>query len=391
MAAVTRTLNPIHFEDLDPRRFEDLIRQLIYDFKPWRRLEATGRAGSDHGFDARGYEIRQQGDDVVVAEDDEAEAVDPAGPSEDRLWLVQCKREGTIGPAKMRAHLRQIRIDASTPVYGVVFAASCNFSKSTRDVLADWCRTNSVSEWHLWGKAELEDRLLQPKNDSILFAYFGISLVIRQRSRVSAVRRDIATKRKLTKLLADLHRNNVLLRDIEDERYPYLYDGQPAHRWCVKEVKRVVAQGLVLGHGIQQAWLSPDRLQWDAALAAKGARLDNFEDKWLAESDAQAKLEETASNSWEALPDEEKAWVYTEILVPFARIVLVDDIGDDQFRGPHLFLSGWRETLLGRVWLESVHQHSDKLGIEAGVIASAQRIARFPEEVRIRPSRHMYL
>lgn len=52
MTAVTPTLGPLHFEDLEPKRFEDLARQLIYDYKPWRKLEASGRAGSDDGFDA---------------------------------------------------------------------------------------------------------------------------------------------------------------------------------------------------------------------------------------------------------------------------------------------------------------------------------------------------
>ena len=32
------------------------MRQLIYDFRPWRTLEGTGRSGSDEGYDARGIE-----------------------------------------------------------------------------------------------------------------------------------------------------------------------------------------------------------------------------------------------------------------------------------------------------------------------------------------------
>ncbi|NJO33142.1 MAG: hypothetical protein HC869_08355 [Rhodospirillales bacterium] len=56
MAKPTRTIGPLHLEDLEPHRFEDLIRQLCYDFKNWLRLEPTGRAGSDDGFDARGIE-----------------------------------------------------------------------------------------------------------------------------------------------------------------------------------------------------------------------------------------------------------------------------------------------------------------------------------------------
>lgn len=31
--ATSRTIGPLHFEDLDPKRFEDLIRQLAYEFK----------------------------------------------------------------------------------------------------------------------------------------------------------------------------------------------------------------------------------------------------------------------------------------------------------------------------------------------------------------------
>ena len=47
MSKTTKTLNPLHFEDLEPHRFEDLVRQLAYDFRNWRSLEPTGfRPGS---------------------------------------------------------------------------------------------------------------------------------------------------------------------------------------------------------------------------------------------------------------------------------------------------------------------------------------------------------
>ena len=76
----SRTLGPLHFEDLEPKRFEDLVRQLAYDFKVWRRLEATGRAGSDDGFDARGYEI------VAVEEPTE----DEIGTKSLPMWQIAC-------------------------------------------------------------------------------------------------------------------------------------------------------------------------------------------------------------------------------------------------------------------------------------------------------------
>ena len=51
MAQPSRSYNPIHFEDLEPKRFEDLVRERIYDFKSWQTIEATGRGGDGAGFD----------------------------------------------------------------------------------------------------------------------------------------------------------------------------------------------------------------------------------------------------------------------------------------------------------------------------------------------------
>ena len=52
----TKTLNPLHFEDLEPHRFEDLIRRLLYNLRDWNDIEPTGRGGSDDGFDIRAWE-----------------------------------------------------------------------------------------------------------------------------------------------------------------------------------------------------------------------------------------------------------------------------------------------------------------------------------------------
>ena len=69
----TRTLGPIHFEDLDPHRFEDLIRQLTYDFRQWQSIESTGRGGADDGFDIRAYEI-QLDEETMIGDEGEGES-----------------------------------------------------------------------------------------------------------------------------------------------------------------------------------------------------------------------------------------------------------------------------------------------------------------------------
>src|ERR1700730_2800831 len=92
----TKTLNPLPFDALEPKRFEDLVRQLAYDFRQWRVLEATGRSGSDDGYDARGYEVSGE---TAVEADSEGEEELPFEDSSDRIWLIQCKREQAIAPA----------------------------------------------------------------------------------------------------------------------------------------------------------------------------------------------------------------------------------------------------------------------------------------------------
>src|SRR5947209_1674250 len=79
---VTRTFGPIHFEDLDPHRFEDLVRELIYDFRDWQSIEATGRSGGDAGFDIRGFEKVQ----ALTRTEDEEEPGEAPHPMEGPRW-----------------------------------------------------------------------------------------------------------------------------------------------------------------------------------------------------------------------------------------------------------------------------------------------------------------
>ena len=222
---MTKTLNPLHFEDLEPHRFEDLVRQVIYDFREWSSLEPTGRLGADDGYDARGYEILREETDVQSAEptDEDEEDIEPT-PVQERLWQIQCKREKSISPSKITAYVREMIPTRSTVPYGVIFAAPTDFSKKTRDAFREELRKKRVTEFYLWGKADLEDMLFQPKNDHLLYAYFGVSLQIRRRSQKSKLRGTLATKRKAIKHLGPIDSSSfkeILLRDIDDNHYPY--------------------------------------------------------------------------------------------------------------------------------------------------------------------------
>src|SRR5690348_1759210 len=161
---VTRTFGPIHFEDLDPHRFEDLIRQLAYDFKQWQSIESTGRGGADDGFDIRAYEILPPSN----ADDEETEE-DAPRPMEGNLWMIQCKREKELGPKRVEAIISEA-VNSDSPPYGYILAAPAHFSKTAHDKFREELRNRGVMEFYLWGAGELEDMLYQPKNDHILFA-----------------------------------------------------------------------------------------------------------------------------------------------------------------------------------------------------------------------------
>ncbi len=57
VATPTRTINPLPWSDLDPRRFEDLVRQLVHRFRPWRmndRADGPARERRGHRHASRG-------------------------------------------------------------------------------------------------------------------------------------------------------------------------------------------------------------------------------------------------------------------------------------------------------------------------------------------------
>jgi hypothetical protein len=346
MPTTTRTLNPLPFDSLEPKRFEDLIRQLSYDFRRWRMLEATGRAGSDDGYDARGFEITDGlADEPQEARDIDDEPITPE-PATDNLWLIQCKRERVITPAKIKQHLSEIPEAEARKVYGVIFAAACDFSKKTRDVALSWGRDHGISEIHIWGKGEVEDQLFQPKNDHLLFAYFGISLQIRRRSMRATLRAKLTMKRKVMRHLGDgWHAHKIiLLRDPEDEKYPDISgEKDPAYRgWHVAEFVGNHLDCIKLNWGKFFAYLAKDGRHWDYANAYNDAALVRFRDPWLSEGDSerQGDLRLRIDKFWqEKISEDERAHFRVACFIRYDDIIEIDERGDDVAEFPHVFVS----------------------------------------------------
>ncbi|MGX1317748.1 hypothetical protein AB7M17_001201 [Bradyrhizobium sp. USDA 377] len=111
-----------------------------------------------------------------------------------------------------------------------------------------------------------------PKNDRILFTFFGISLVTRRRSRSTEIRFKVNNKNKLFRVLGEeVRHSSVLLRDADDEHYPFKshykdFDKRP--RWKEFEAIHYHPHGLVLKAVERFAYIDLEKKEYDYAEAA---------------------------------------------------------------------------------------------------------------------------
>jgi hypothetical protein len=327
MVTPSRTLGPLHLEDLDPHRFEDLVRQLLYDFRQWRSLEATGRSGGDEGFDARGWEaIGRPPQEEDRSDDDDEEALGET--SDDRLWLIQCKREKKIGPTKLLGYLDEMPEEERNSIYGIVFAAATDFSKKARDGFRQKAGSFGVSEVHLWGKGEIEDQLFQPKNDHLLFAYFSVSLQTRRRTVRTQVRARLAMKRKAKRVLEHRAGGPVLIRDATDDRYPSLDPNEKLDRidrgsWKVYNLdwQCIKSDGIHVQLRRCFAFIDDDGEHWDYAERTNDARVSSHEDPWPLGPEKPWEVRAEDLEVWNALPEKNRAWFEISLVLPYDNII----------------------------------------------------------------------
>jgi hypothetical protein len=367
---ITKTLGPIHFEDLDPHRFEDLVRELVYDFKDWQSIEATGRGGGDEGFDIRAYESLGN---ATIENDEIGPDEEVTHPMEGHVWMFQCKREKEIGPARIVSIISD-GVDPKNPPYGYVLAAPANFSKTSYDKFREELRKRGVMEFYLWGCAALEDMLHLPKNDHILFTFFGISLVSRRRLRATEIRAVVSTKNKLFKLFekGEVHHRPVLLRDTKDVNYPYeteYKDFKTRPRWMEYPVIEVDSLGLIVEVKQYFAFYDPIKKEWDFSDAVNLVQREvDYEER------KNRDLRENVEGFWEFFQESNQARFIVDGFVRFDSIAVIDGEGDSIYKFPHIYVdfqadrgpfSGYYEYL-------EINEHHHE------AIKGMKRIKKFP-------------
>lgn len=392
---VTRTINPLHFEDLEPHRFEDLVRQLVYDYRRWSLLEATGRLGADQGIDIRATEIVSPdadhsglGDEYDQDRPDEGDEQtkvehDPARTKE-RIWTIQCKREKVIGPKQVAAIVRDAIPSDAPPPHGFIIAAACNFSLKSRDRFRERVRELGVQEHQMWGKAELEDMLFQPKYDHLLFAYFGISLLIRRRSARSRLGARLMIKRRLVKLFGPIGRPEhsiVLLKDVDAPEYPH--PNPKRLRWrYFNFVDHLSPDHIAVKFREYYAWADPKNKEWDAFFQQDAGWPQHPQVYGLDKQRADAwPLSEKLRRYWYAnIPPENRALFLVYGFIHYDRILALDEIGDMYNQGPHIIIErqGARSPF---DWSVKLLEYRNGRRREGPPLSECERVDHLPKDV----------
>jgi hypothetical protein len=372
---VTRTYGPIHFEDLDSHRFEDLIRELIYDYKDWQSIEATGRSGSDEGFDILAYEKVEI---ISSMENENNEEIAEIHPMEGNLWMIQGKREKEIGPKKIKAIISDV--DPKNPPYGYILAASANFSKSSYDMFREELRKKGVMEFYLWGKAELEDMLHLPKNDRILFTFFGISLVSRRRKRTTEIRSAISVKNKLYRFVDEKYQfhQSILIRDLKDIHYPYedkYKDFRTKPRWKEYVAFEHQPHGLACHNHRYFAYVDTENKEWDFT-----EEVDLVYRKKERNDERTHRIEKQGlvEGVWDYFPRKNNGHFIIDCLVKYSDIAVVDVKGDFLYDFPHLYVDfvGNKGPFVG---CKNVLEINNK---EINLTDDYKRICIFPKKLK---------
>lgn len=216
---VTRTINQLHFEDLDPIRFEELILAMVYRMRRWDKLDHFGKKGSDDGIDIRSVEI---------LENEKA-----------NTYYFQCKRYKKLTNALIKSIVDDYLSKNNFIPQFYILVVSCSLTKKQIEYFESYCTEKGFNTVTIWTSSVIETKLYTEYHD-LLFAYFGVNLVSERNSLVGSIRRNIALKKQMRKdflkqsgchtreeIEERIHKpwtkfnhTEVLIRSIYDKSYP---------------------------------------------------------------------------------------------------------------------------------------------------------------------------
>jgi hypothetical protein len=130
------------------------------------------------------------------------------------------------------------------------------------------------------------------------------------------------------------------------------------------------------------AYLDPDTGEWDAADSVPAMRRHHY---WRIEDGLLDELDQIARETWDKLPEENRAWLKYSGAISLRDVVAVDDLGDDLFEGVHIYapfspMNGPFHVFWD--WLE-LSPYSKRQDVPKSFYADpSKRIDRFPVQTK---------
>ena len=309
------TATPLDVAELGPARFDDLVRQLLYGFRTWKSLELDG-----------GVEVVGDGIESTMLE---------------RPWRILTHHGRTVTPKTIRQIVKDAVPHPARAPHGFILATSASSSKASVEAFHDEAGKARIREAHLWSPSKIEELVLRPENDALLFAYFGASLRLRRHDRVATIRSEVAMTRTIIAIFGhespskDIGHHDVLVRSLTDETFPAPPFGTgPRRTWHFARTFSLAHDRVALE---LEDWLGIRRGDgtWDIDEATGELREEPnaaFRDDpgWHKRSRERAALER-------AIPKAERVRVIGVGWVPLSRIVEIDPIGTPGQGVPHVF------------------------------------------------------
>jgi len=221
-AIPSKTINKLHFSDLDPIRFEDFCLSLLYPLHPWEDIRHYGRVGSDGGVDI--YAVEKLENDLK------------------RVWFIQCRRYKSATNAVLKKAVDDSinKLNELPEVLLIVVASDVR--RKSHEYFIEYAKKKGVNTPLLWTASILEAKLYSERRD-LLFSYFGISDIQKARGREVSISRNISIKKRLHKDLLktpkdvdwEKARNNpvyrfnyseAIIHSIDDDSYPGLNENR---------------------------------------------------------------------------------------------------------------------------------------------------------------------
>ena len=182
----TRTINRLHFEDLDWRRFENLVYEIEYRENSWKNLDPIGLTGNDGGVDILGKDKNGY------------------------TWYIQCKNHKTFTKSDAKTIIEKIVDKHMISRKSILLIAiACCASSDTLMFIDSYSKEKGFLEYHVLTDIQMEAMLYGNYKD-LLSKYFGEE----NKNEERALHSNMMRKEVEKKLLREVEWNHMTRMEI---------------------------------------------------------------------------------------------------------------------------------------------------------------------------------